>query len=42
MTAIALDVPASTPRTVSPGRARLWTGRVLSALVTAFLLFDVS
>jgi hypothetical protein len=42
MTAIALDVPASTPRTVSPGRARLWTGRVHSALVTAFLLFDVS
>jgi len=42
MTAIALDVPASTPRTVAPGRARLWTGRVLSALVTAFLLFDVS
>jgi len=42
MTAIALDVPASTPRTVSPGGARLWTGRVLSALVTAFLLFDVS
>ena len=42
MTAIALDVPASTPRPVSPGRARLWTGRVLSALVTAFLLFDVS
>ena len=42
MTAIALDVPASTPRTFSPGRARLWTGRVLSALVTAFLLFDVS
>jgi hypothetical protein len=42
MTAIALDVPASTPRTVSPGRARLWTGRVLRALVTAFLLFDVS
>ena len=42
MTAIALDVPASTPRTVSPGRARLWTGRVLSALVTAFLLFDVT
>jgi len=42
MTAIALDVPATTTRTVSPGRARLWTGRVLSALVTAFLLFDVS
>ena len=42
MTAIAIDVPVSTPRTVSPGRARRWTGRVLSALVTAFLLFDVT
>src|SRR5262249_4105215 len=24
------------------GRARLWTGRVLTSLVTAFLLFDVT
>jgi DoxX-like family len=42
MTAIALDSRVSTPDTVSPGRARLWTGRVLSMLVTAFLLFDVT
>jgi hypothetical protein len=42
MTAIALDAPVSPPRAVAPGRARLWTGRVLSTLVTAFLLFDVT
>lgn len=42
MTAIALDAPVSSTSTVSPGRARLWTGRVLSSLVTAFLLFDVT
>ena len=43
MTAIAVDVPAAVvPSTRSTGRARLWTGRVLTSLVTAFLLFDVT
>jgi hypothetical protein len=42
MTAIALDVPAAITSTPSAGRARLWAGRVLTALVTAFLLFDVT
>ena len=43
MTAIAIDVPAAAVvPTRSTGRARLWTGRVLTSLVTAFLLFDVT
>jgi hypothetical protein len=42
MTAVAIASPVSRRSVVSPGRARLWTGRVLTALVTAFLLFDVS
>lgn len=43
MTSIALtaDLPsaAATPR---PGRVRIWAGRILTALVTSFLLFDVT
>jgi hypothetical protein len=42
MTAIAVDVPVSRVSPSSPGRARRWTGRVLTALVSAFLLFDVT
>jgi hypothetical protein len=43
MTAIAIDVPAAVVTSSrSTGRARLWTGRVLTSLVTAFLLFDVT
>jgi hypothetical protein len=43
MTAIALDSTlAATPVFARPGRARLWTGRVLTGLVTLFLLFDVT
>lgn len=43
MTSIAFDpARASTPDSTRPGRARLWTGRVLSGLVTLFLLFDVT
>lgn len=41
MTAIA--IPAAVVSSArSTGRARLWTGRVLTSLVTAFLLFDVT
>jgi len=42
MTAITLDAPVSSTSAVSSGRARLWTGRILSSLVAAFLLFDVT
>ncbi len=43
MTAIALDSTlASTLAPTRPGRARLWSGRVLTSLVTLFLLFDVT
>lgn len=43
MTTLSFD--AAFPSSVvpaRPGRARLWTGRVLTGLVTAFLLFDVT
>jgi DoxX-like family len=43
MTAIAIEntvaSPVAAPR---PGSARRWTGRVLTTLVTLFLLFDVT
>lgn len=43
MTSIAFDPAlASTAASVRPGRARLWTGRALTGLVTVFLLFDVT
>ena len=42
MTAVPIDSPVSRPSVVLPARARVWIGRVLTALVTAFLLFDVS
>ncbi len=41
MTTVALEAPL-TRSAVSSGRVRLWTGRVLTALVSAFLLFDVT
>lgn len=31
---------SSTPSSAKPGRAALWTGRVLTTLATLFLLFD--
>ena len=43
MTTIAFDPSLdSNAAPARPGRARLWTGRVLTGLVTAFLLFDVT
>jgi hypothetical protein len=43
MTAIAFDRSPSSPAVLlHRGRFRLWTGRVLTGLVTAFLLFDVT
>lgn len=42
MTTVAIAAPVSRPSVISPGRARAWTGRVLTTLVTAFLLFDVT
>jgi len=43
MTAVTLDSTVASPvRGAHPGRARIWTGRILSGLVTAFLLFDVT
>ena len=42
LTAIAIDSSVPTTSRVSPGRAPIWTGRVLSTLVSAFLLFDVT
>jgi DoxX-like protein len=42
VTTIAFDTVLPAAPTARPGRARLWTGRVLTALVTAFLLFDVT
>ena len=42
MTAVTFDVRAAPISTVSPGKVRLWTGRVLTGLVAAFLFFDVT
>jgi len=41
MTTVSLEAPL-TGASKSPGRIRPWIGRVLTALVSAFLLFDVT
>src|SRR5215470_4493501 len=33
---------SSTPQTISGGRGMIWTGRILTALIALFLLFDCS
>ncbi len=40
MTTLALDRSSSISDRARPSKPRLWTGRVLTALATAFLTFD--